>query len=78
MEVNDSRIIKIRKDQEGIITDVMLESGTVLPINHAILRAKEGQIDGAIVVRGKDGGEYLRTDPDSYPVDNPANLPTFR
>lgn len=78
MEGDNSKIVKIKKDHEGIITDVMLENGTVMPINHAILQAREGRIDGAIVVRGKDGGEYLRTDPNSYPIDNLMELPTFR
>jgi len=78
MQGDNSKIVKIKKDHEGIITDVMLENGTVLPINHAILEAKEGRIDGAIVVRGKDGGEYLRTDPNSYPIDNLMDLPNFK
>jgi hypothetical protein len=76
--MENSKIIKIKKDHEGNITDVMLENGTVLPMNHAIMRAKEGRIDGAIAVRGKDGGEFIRTDPNSYPIDNLSDLPTFR
>ena len=78
MEEDNFKIVKIKKSDEGFLSEVMLEDGTVLPINHAILRAKEGRIDGAIVVRGKDGGEYLRTDPNSYPIDNLMDLPTFR
>lgn len=78
MQGDNSKIVKIKKDREGIITDVMLENGTVMPINHAILQAKEGRIDGAIVVRGKDGGEFLRTDPNSYPIDNLMDLPHFK
>ncbi|MDF3001958.1 MAG: hypothetical protein K0Q48_2077 [Bacillota bacterium] len=74
----NAKICKIKKDHEGNISDVMLENGTVLPINHAILQAKEGLIDGVIAIRGKDGGEFLRTDPNSYPVDNLLDLPTFR
>ena len=77
MQGDNFKIIKIKKDQ-GTITDVMLEDGTIMPINHAILQTKEGRIDGTIVVRGKDGGEYLRTDPNSYPIDNLMDLPTFR
>jgi hypothetical protein len=78
VQEDNAKIIKIKKDHEGFLSEVMLEDGTVLPINHAIMRAKEGRIDGAIVVRGKDGGEYLRTDPNSYPIDNLMDLPTFR
>jgi len=77
MQGDNFKIIKIKKDQ-GTITDVMLEDGTIMPINHAILQAKEGRIDGAIVIRGNDGGEYLRTDPNSYPVDNLMDLPNFK
>lgn len=78
MQGDNSKIVKIKKDHEGIITDVMLENGTILPINHAILQAKEGRIDGTIVVRGKNGGEFLRTDPNSYPIDNLMDLPNFK
>ncbi len=78
MKDDYAKIVGIKKDHEGKITEVKLENGTVLPINHAIMEAKEGRIDGVVVVRGKDGGEYLRTDPNSYPIDNLMDLPTFR
>ncbi len=78
MKDDNNKIIRIRMAHGGTITDVMLENGTVLPINQAILEAKEGRIDGTIVTRGQDGGEFLRTDPSSYPVDNLMDLPTFR
>lgn len=72
------KISKIKKDHEGNITDVMLDNGTVLPINHAIMQAKDGLLDGVIAFRGKDGGEFLRTDPTTYPTDNLSDFPTFR
>ncbi len=78
MSNDNAKIVKIKKDHEGNITDVLLENGIVLPINHAILQAKEGCIDGAIAVRGKDGGEFLKTDPNSYPLDNLMDFPTFK
>ena len=78
MSNDNAKIVKIKKDHEGNITDVMLENGIILPINHAILEAKEGRIDGAIVLRGKDGGEFLRTDPNSYSIDNLMDLPHFK
>lgn len=74
---DNAKIIKIKKDHDGNISDVMLENGIVLPINQAILQAKEGRIDGAIAIRGKDGGEFLRTDPNNYPINNLMDLPTF-
>ncbi len=75
---DSTKIIKIKKNDHGEISDVMTEDGTVLPINHAILMAKKGTFDGIIVTRGKDGGEFLRTDPNSLEVDNLSDLPTFK
>ena len=78
MENDNAKIVKVKKSKDGMITEVMLENGIILPINHAIMHAKEGRIDGAIAIRGKDGGEYLRTDPNNYPIDNLKDLPTFK
>lgn len=75
---NNSKIIKIKKNGDGEITDVMLENETILPINHAILMAKEGLIDGTIVMRGKNGGEFLRNDPNSSTIAAISDLPTFK
>lgn len=75
---NNGKIIKIKKNEDGEITDVMFENGTILPINHAILMAKEGLIDGTIVMRGKNGGEFLRNDPNSDTIAAISDLPTFK
>lgn len=75
------KIIKVRKNSDGAITDVMFEGGKVVPINHAILLAKDGQVEGVNVIRGKDGGEFLWIDPhdpnDEYSKDF-SNFPTFK
>lgn len=76
--MNKGKIIKIKKNEDGEITDVMLENGSILPINHAILMAKEGDIDGTIVMRGKNGGEFLRNDPNSSTIAAISDLPTFK
>jgi hypothetical protein len=73
-----TKIVKVKKNQDGDITDVMLENGSIVPINHAILMAKGGSIEGAIVARGKDGGEYIRTDPNVMTRHNLDSLPTFK
>lgn len=70
---NVHKIVKIKKDDEGNVTDVLFENGTILPINHAILRAKQGNIDGFYVAKGKNGGEYLVPDennPEAHQIDN--------
>jgi hypothetical protein len=72
------KIIKVKKNKDGDITDVMLENKSVVPLNHAIMMAKDGKINGVIVVRGKDGGEFLSVDPYGVSSDSLNNLPGFR
>lgn len=73
----NKKIIKIKKDNEGNISDVMLENGNIVPLNHAILLAKDGELDDVSVTRGKDGGEYIKADPDGAIDKNINNLPKF-
>lgn len=73
-----SKIIKVKRNENRDITDVMLENGIVVPLNHAIMMTKNGLIDGVIVVRGKDGGEFLSVDPYG-PISVPLNnMPRFK
>jgi hypothetical protein len=78
---DSNKIIKVKRNTTGAITDVMFEDGSVVPINHAILMAKDGEIEGVTVVRGKDRGEFLRIDPydpnDPY-IDDFSNFPVFK
>jgi len=70
-----SRIQKVRKNEDGDITAVMLDNGKVYDIEEAVRMAKNGQIDGVIVGRAKNGREYLRSEPNDNPNDNLDNLP---
>jgi len=76
--MSENKIIKVRKNEDGVVTDVMFDSGEVCPINHAILMAKQGAIDGYNVVRGKNGGEYLSADPNSSSADDLEDMPRFK
>jgi len=69
------KIQKVRKNEDGDITAVMLDTGNVYEIDEAIQMAKQGQIDGVIVGRAKNGREYLRSAPNDNPNDNLDNLP---
>ncbi|MFL0196606.1 DUF3892 domain-containing protein [Clostridium sp. WILCCON 0269] len=75
--MKNSKIVKIKKNKQGKITDVLLENGQVLPLNHAIMMAREHIIEGVGVVKGGDGGEYLVADPNVMDVDNLKDLPRF-
>jgi len=70
-----ARIQKVRKNEDGDITAVMLDNGKVCEIEEAIQMARNGQIYGVIVGRAKNGREYLRSVPNGNPDDNLDNLP---
>lgn len=74
----NNKIIKVKKDNDGDITDVMLDNGDILPINHAILMVKDGLIEDFAVTRGKNGGEFLIHDSHEMFEDNFNHFPTFR
>lgn len=70
-------IVKVRKNNDGDITDVMLGNGNVYSIKEAIMMARDGLIEGVNVGRAKNGREFLRSDPNGTVKDNLDNLPTF-
>lgn len=73
-----AEIIKVRKNNNGDITDIMLDNGNIYSINEAIIMAKDGLIKGVNVGRAKNGRETLRSDPNGTEQDNLDNLSTFR
>lgn len=75
---SENKIIKVKKNDDGVVTDVMFENGHVCPLNHVILMAKNGAVEGFNVVRGKNGGEYLSADPNSSDVQDLDDMPRFK
>ena len=73
-----NRITKVRRNDDGNITDVMFENGNTCSFNYAVLMAKQGNLEGYNVVRGKNGGEYLSADPNNPDVENLDDIPRFR
>ena len=72
-----ARIVKVRKNRDGDITDVMLQNGNVYSINEAITMARDGLLSGVNAVHGKNGREYLRSNPNDTEGDNLDNMPAF-
>ncbi len=73
-----TRITRVRRNDDGIITDVMFENGNTCSFNYAVLMAKQGVLEGYNVVRGKNGGEYLSADPNNPDVEDLDDIPRFR
>lgn len=74
---NKSKILKVKKNPDGDITDVMLENGNVYSINEAIMMTRDGLIEGVNVGKAKNGREYLRSNPNGSEGDNLENMATF-
>jgi hypothetical protein len=74
---NTANIVKVRKNTDGDITNVMLDDGNVIPVEKAIKMAKEGAINGVNIGKAKNGREFLRSNPNDATDDNLENLPTF-
>lgn len=72
-----TKIVKVRKNNDGDITDVMLQNGNIFSMNEAIMMAKDNKIEGVNVSKAKNGREFLRSDPNDNEDDNLDNLPTF-
>lgn len=72
-----ARIIKVKKNPDGDITDVMLQNGNVYSIDEAVTMARDGLISDVSVGRAKNGREYLRSSPNDSQEDNLDSKPTF-
>jgi tRNA-dihydrouridine synthase len=72
----EMRIEKVRKNNEGDITDVMI-NGNVYSIDQAIMLAQDGMLKGVNVAKARSGREYLRSNPDGSSENNLDNLPQF-
>lgn len=74
---NKTKIIRVKKNSDGDITDVMLENGNVYSIDQAIMMANDHILEGVNIGEAKNGREFLRSNPNGEINDNLDNLPTF-
>lgn len=72
-----SKVMKVKKNPQGDITDVMLENGNVYSIDEAIMMAKDDLIEEVNVGKAKNGREYLRSNPNGNEGDNLDSKPIF-
>lgn len=74
---NKARIVKIKKNPRGELTDVMLDNGNVYSIDEVIMMAKDGLIEDVFVEQDKYNGEQLKSKKAGIENDNLNNLPQF-
>jgi hypothetical protein len=71
------KIVKVRKNPDGDITQVMLDDGTVHAVKDAIKMAQQNQLQNVIVGQAKNGRQTLRSKGNDIKSDNLSNLPMF-
>lgn len=74
---NKTKIVKVKKNSTGDITDVMFENGDIHSIDDAVNMAIDHLIEGVNVGTSKNGKRYLRSNPNGTEDDNLDNLPQF-
>lgn len=74
---NKLLIVKVKKNSNGDVTDVMLNDGSIYSIDEAISMSKDGSIEDIIIKKGKDGIEYYRNNPTGLGNLNFNNIPEF-
>jgi hypothetical protein len=72
-----NKIMKVKKNHDGDITDVMLDNNQVYSVKEAITMAQDDLIQGVNVGTARNGREYLRSNPDDDKDNNLDRLPTF-
>ena len=79
MEISSQKeqVVAVRKNGDGDIVELKLTSGQVVDYKTAQAMAKNGQIEGVNVFKGRDGDEHLRSNADGILENNLDNLPTF-
>lgn len=57
-----SKVVAVRKDEEGRITDYKLENGKVLNHSEAVQACYSGEIEGCSVFTNRAGENSIRSD----------------
>ena len=71
------KIVKVRKNADGDITNVLTSTGEELDVSKAVALAKRGTVESVIVYKNRNGNDAIKSSPNSGVEDNLDNLPSF-
>jgi len=57
-----SKVVAVRKDNRGRITDYKLDNGKILNHSEAIIACYSGEMEGCSVFTNRAGGDSIRSD----------------
>lgn len=61
-----SKVVAVRKDERGRITDYKLDNGKVLNHKEAVCACYSGEMEGCTVFTNRSGGDSIRSDRGQY------------
>jgi hypothetical protein len=71
------KIVKVRKNADGDITNVLTSTGEELDVSKAVALAKSGTVESVVVGKNRNGNDVIKSSPSSNTEDNLDNLPSF-
>jgi len=71
------KIVKVRKNADGDITNVLTSTGEEVDVSKAVALAKIGTVESVIVGKNRNGNDVIKSSPNGTKEDNLDNLPTF-
>ncbi|MBU3183150.1 DUF3892 domain-containing protein [Clostridium psychrophilum] len=71
------KIVKVRKNADGDITNVLTSTGEELDVSKAVALAKNGTVESVVIGKNRNGNEVIKSSPNSTREDNLDNLPIF-
>lgn len=71
------KIIKVKKNNDGDITNVMTDDRKIISLSKAVALAKDGEIDSVIVDKNRNGVEVIKSSTKSSEECSLDNLPIF-
>lgn len=71
------KIVKVRRNNDGDLTNVMTDTGEILPLTKAVALAKDGEVESVTVTKNRNGTEIIQSTEKSSNEERLENLPGF-
>ena len=71
------KIVKVRKNGDGDITNVLTSTGEELDVSKAVALAKAGTLESVVIGKNRNGNDVIKSSSNSTTEDNLDNLPEF-
>lgn len=71
------KVVKVRKNNDGDITNVLTDDNVERTLSQAVALAKRGKLDSIVVEKNSNGVNIIASSPKASEESNLNNLPTF-